>query len=430
MKIDSMLKIAVSMQSGNKGAYALLLGSGISRSSGIKTGWEVICELIRRIAKLKDEVSNNWIDEDAFQWGKENLMLGEDPAYGELLKALYPKPAERRAVLEPFFEPTDDEKQHDLKTPTKAHRAIAWLVNQGYVRVIITTNFDRLLEQAIREEGIEPSVADGAKSLTGLVPYTHAGCTILKVNGDYKSEDTANTEEELSSYPEEQKAYLRRIFEDFGLIICGWSGEWDVDLRETLKNNPPTRYSNYWLTYKSDKLKDKAKEVFDALGAEKIETEGADDFFESLKANIESLASMYRTTNLSADALTAMVKRYMVDSSKRIHLHDLFEEQVRDYVDNLDMARTTELPRAVSLDDWTSALLEAAQTEHPINKMISALSYYGDEQQHVELLQKTIVKIAEAGHVDLNQSYSRINNSQQITMLWKWFPTWLPACQH
>jgi hypothetical protein len=45
------------------------------------------------------------------------------------------------------------------KVPTKALHAIAWLVREGFIRVIIiTTNFDRLLDNAFREAGAEPTV--------------------------------------------------------------------------------------------------------------------------------------------------------------------------------------------------------------------------------------------------------------------------------
>ena len=34
----------------NKGVYALLLGSGISRSAGIPTGWNIVTDLIHKLA--------------------------------------------------------------------------------------------------------------------------------------------------------------------------------------------------------------------------------------------------------------------------------------------------------------------------------------------------------------------------------------------
>lgn len=49
---DNINSIAFSIYS-NKGIYALLLGSGISRNSGIPTGWEIVLDLIRKLAVLE-----------------------------------------------------------------------------------------------------------------------------------------------------------------------------------------------------------------------------------------------------------------------------------------------------------------------------------------------------------------------------------------
>jgi NAD-dependent SIR2 family protein deacetylase len=43
----------------------------------------------------------------------------------------------------------EEDRQEGRKTPTAAHRAIAALVRSGYIRVLITTNFDRLLEESL-----------------------------------------------------------------------------------------------------------------------------------------------------------------------------------------------------------------------------------------------------------------------------------------
>jgi NAD-dependent SIR2 family protein deacetylase len=39
----------------NKGVYALLLGAGISKTSGIPTSWDIVQDLIRKLAILKKE---------------------------------------------------------------------------------------------------------------------------------------------------------------------------------------------------------------------------------------------------------------------------------------------------------------------------------------------------------------------------------------
>ncbi len=71
-----------------------------------------------------------------------------------------------------------------MKVPTRAHRAIAEMVRAGHVRVIVTTNFDRLMENALRDAGIEPTIVSSVDTLAGAEPITHSQCFILKIHGD------------------------------------------------------------------------------------------------------------------------------------------------------------------------------------------------------------------------------------------------------
>jgi len=52
--IDPLITLAFSLHA-NPGAYALLLGSGVSRAAGVPTGWEVVTDLVERVARLEDE---------------------------------------------------------------------------------------------------------------------------------------------------------------------------------------------------------------------------------------------------------------------------------------------------------------------------------------------------------------------------------------
>ena len=90
------------------------------------------------------------IKEDAHQWFKQKYKT--EASYSSLLEELVQTPTERVQLMKQFFEPTDDEKDLGWKQPTKAHKAIAKLAKAGYVRVILTTNFDRLLEQAFESD--------------------------------------------------------------------------------------------------------------------------------------------------------------------------------------------------------------------------------------------------------------------------------------
>ena len=63
----------------------------------------------------------------------------------------------------------------------------------------------------------------------------HENCALIKVNGDYRNIRTLNTPEELSDkYPVPIAKLIRQVFEEYGLIISGWSAEYDVRLRRIL----------------------------------------------------------------------------------------------------------------------------------------------------------------------------------------------------
>ncbi len=47
--IDPLISLAFALHNA-KSAYALLLGSGVSRAAGIPTGWEIVIDLTRGLA--------------------------------------------------------------------------------------------------------------------------------------------------------------------------------------------------------------------------------------------------------------------------------------------------------------------------------------------------------------------------------------------
>jgi hypothetical protein len=164
--MDPFTSLALSVQS-NRGVYALLLGSGISRAAQIPTGWEVLEDLIRKIAQLREQECGT----DPAAWYTETF--GVAPNYSDLLADVAKAPAERAQLLREYFEPTPEERERGFKVPTKAHRAIARLVSKGYVRVIVTTNFDRLMETALEAEGVTPTVLSTPDAIQGGMPIVH-----------------------------------------------------------------------------------------------------------------------------------------------------------------------------------------------------------------------------------------------------------------
>lgn len=79
--IDPILSLAHSVHT-NKGVYALLVGSGLSRSAGIPTGWEVTLELVQRLAAMMGE--DPGAEPDATPALQERLVAGRPPVSSEV----------------------------------------------------------------------------------------------------------------------------------------------------------------------------------------------------------------------------------------------------------------------------------------------------------------------------------------------------------
>src|SRR6185437_2842495 len=287
----------------NKGVFAVLLGSGLSRSAEIPTGWEITLDLVRRVATAQG------VDEqpDWAAWYRDKT--GQEPNYSVLLEEIASSPDERRAILHRYIEPDEQDREEGRKIPTKAHHAIAQLVRAGYVRVIVTTNFDRLMENALREQGVEPTVVASTDALAGAEPLTHSRCYILKLHGDYKDARILNTDQELSAYPEAYNQLLDRIFDEHGLIVCGWSGEWDHALRAAFLRASNRRYPVYWATRGA--LGEGAQELAAHRAARVILITSADEFLQTLQQRVETLEQSQRQNPLSMELLVNSAKRYL-----------------------------------------------------------------------------------------------------------------------
>jgi SIR2-like domain len=189
LELEAFDALALSLHH-SPGVYAILIGSGLSRAAGIPTGWEITLDLIRRLAALEGiSEHDDWVSWFRTKYGKQ-------PNYSEILDALAATPSERRAILHTYIEPQEGDEG---RRPTRAHHAIAGLVRDGNVRVILTTNFDRLIENALREAGIEPTVIASEDALAGATPLIHARCTVVKLHGDYLDTRIKNTDAELGA---------------------------------------------------------------------------------------------------------------------------------------------------------------------------------------------------------------------------------------
>ena len=346
--IDPKQTLAFSIHS-SPGVYALLLGSGVSRAANVPTGWHVTLDLIRRLATVKGEDA----EPDPVIWYRERF--DREPDYSDLLQSLAKTPTERQQLLRGYFESPERPKGNSNKQPTEAHRAIATLVAKGYVRVILTTNFDRLLEMALADQNIAPTVLSSTDQIRGAIPLIHTKCCIFKIHGDYLDSRILNTEEELATYPDEHNQLLDRVFDEFGLIVCGWSGDWDEALRLAIVRTPSRRFTTFWATY--GQLTDTSQVLIARRDAEVIPIDSADTFFADLREQVLAIERFGQPDPDSNALAVARLKEYLVESRHRIRLSDLVDGTVERLVEKLSGSSfSADQPREISSEAATDRI--------------------------------------------------------------------------
>lgn len=284
------------------------------------TGWEVTLDLVRKLASLHKETCAP--DPAGWYQGK----FGTPPDYSHLLQHLAKTRDERQQLLRQYWEPTPQEREEGKKQPTAAHRAIAAMAASGFVKVVVTTNFDRLLETALNDASVTPTVLSSPDHVRGASPLIHTDCCVVKLHGDYLDVRIRNTEDELSVYPPEFDTLLDRILDEFGLIVCGWSAEWDVALRAAIYRAPSRRFTTYWTT-RGD-VGDAARRLIEHRKAQTVEIQDADSFFGIVQELVQAIDDTETPHPLSNQAAVAAVKKYLSDQKYRIQLSDLVVSEV------------------------------------------------------------------------------------------------------
>ena len=232
------------------------LGAGASASAGLPTAMDMIWEFKQKLFVSQRRGSADAVADLSQINVRVRLQthidsLGHLPQpeapdeYAALFEAVYPAESDRRAFL--------DAKLAGAK-PSYGHMALATLMRGRQTRLVWTTNFDTLVDDACAK------VFDTTSALTtvdldrpelGEQAVSGERWPVeIKLHGDFRSRRLKNTDDELRH----QDTKLRRILVDscqrHGLVVIGYSGRDDsiMDALEEAVEQPRAFPSGlFWL---------------------------------------------------------------------------------------------------------------------------------------------------------------------------------------
>ena len=217
-----------------------LLGSGTSAAAGVPTAIDMVWDLKRFLYCTDQRVSPAEVADLANPVVPARIQIYLDAThrhppnhapeeYSHYFEICYPEESDRRAYIA---------AKTTGARPSYGQLAIASLLRAGKARIVWTTNFDGLIEDACAE------VYETTTALTVATPelgdiarqalQEDRWPILVKLHGDFRSRLLKNTSDELRAEDAKLRATLVASSAKAGLVVAGFSGR-DNSLMETLE---------------------------------------------------------------------------------------------------------------------------------------------------------------------------------------------------
>lgn len=282
--LPPLVKLATSAAPGER-KYIAFVGAGVSKDAGLPTAWDLMLKTAG-ILKAAEVGSESIADlEEWFLASKYSQM-----SYGELIGGLFSTSTEQQRFI-----------QDTLKAdkPGNAHLLLAELAEKGVLRSIITTNFDDLLEQALRQKGIPVQVISTDEDVTNSEPLIHCKAfRIYKPHGTLGVGRLRNTPKDLEELSPIMLDEMVRVMSDHGLMVLGYSGA-DKGIIQMFGKRTQHIYPTFWVN--PSEPKDHipplfGKETYNFISCDK----GAGVFLEDLLKMYQRLMNIVPASGMSA----------------------------------------------------------------------------------------------------------------------------------
>lgn len=335
--------------------FCFVLGAGASRSSGIKSGQELV--------RIWDNDLRERNEADYLAWKKSYSITNEN-MYG-----FYSQYYEKR-----FSRCSTDgynyiEKIMESAKPSAGYVMLAHLLTTTPHNVVITTNFDHLTEDAVTYYAQKTPLVIGHEFLAHYISSQPVRPTIIKIHRDLLF-DPKSKSADLEKLPDSWKNALEVIFSNYHPIFIGYAGN-DKSLMDFLIENSE-RFMNdewkfpYWLVYRNDVLDEKVNQFLDETKGIVIRHTGFDDVM--------------------------------------IQLGAIFDYAIPKKEAFLDDA----LARFKSLEDAIDAFSESSQKTKHTDSVLEDISI--EEKENSDIIQK---------HEDVNQAIDKITSLSERQRLFK-----------
>ena len=296
----------------------LFLGAGAS----VKSGVPVVRDLVQQIARVGYCHDNGWDYRDPRPQQSDWLQwLRSQPWYDDTapLEVTYPQLVERvlvpKQVRKDFFQRSLRERA----SPSIGYQHLAELVAKGWVRTVLTANFDDLVYQSCRElPGAALIEAVKSPFEMHLVSSDPSVPQVVHVHGTVEHYTDCNLQDETQRINPAVKTAVSPLLKDHPLVVVGYRGAEPSVAKDLLLDgaNGAGNYPHgiYWCVRHADALHPSVVTLAEQIGTNLmvVEIEGFDELMIELNTDAPRSARIAPPTQPTTPELqpaTAAVDR-------------------------------------------------------------------------------------------------------------------------
>jgi hypothetical protein len=247
------LQIFARVWSVQRERLAWLVGAGTSAAAGVPTAGQIVDDLLTRMyASAFDTVREKLDTGDpavmtrirVYFDGRNGMPKAGDPSdYSTAFQLALPEPRARSKYFRDLVKG---------RVPSYGQRVLGAAVVSGAVDLVVTTNFDELLESSMAAaHGRHSSGTARLCSVAALGSADRASAAVasgswpllIKLHGDYRESELKNLDSELRTQDELLRQAVIDASRRMGLVVTGYSGR-DESVMEMLRAACKTR--NAW----------------------------------------------------------------------------------------------------------------------------------------------------------------------------------------
>lgn len=293
--------------------FCFFLGAGASVSSGIKSGAELVDRWDEELKLRNPEVYEKW---------KEEKGITEKNKY-----SFYGDYYEQRYSHNSMDGYNELEKMMEKAKPSVGYLCLAYLLSKRPHNVVITTNFDHLVENAVIWYAMALPFVIGHESMAHYVGRNPNRPTIIKIHRDLLIEPMNRTYE-METLSWEWERALNTIFSQYSPIFIGYGGN-DKDVMRFLAGHA-NKFANgtwacpYWTLYGEEVPDARVASFLKKSNAYVIRHNGFDDIISRMAdaLGVKILgedAFVQRAKEMYGDAIGALEKNPMLDKKEVLY---------------------------------------------------------------------------------------------------------------